>query len=424
MKAFGINRDVFDRLQSSLGYIESYNHQLTPYDGVIGDMSKWWDGQVCRGFSPTSLETFGMCPFKFFMGKILELESLEEPETAEMIAAVDLGTLYHNILRDFYHTLIENNYFNVKGYKLNSVAQNGRDQKTPPSSPCEGGDKAPDGRKTFFSGNPIELLQSIAQRYFTKIEQQIPIPYPVIWEIEKEEILALLTRFVTWDIEHIEQTGYVPTYLEKTVKLGPQNDFYKLIPEYFKQEDTSGITFKGKIDRIDIKQDEDTASFRVIDYKSGKFSRENLVRSAIRGQKLQLPFYIIMTEHFLSEAIKKGRISKDQVRLDEASFVYVGEDMEEKNGQISPPKKTIDSNDWMACKEQYWETLREFLHIIRKGIFPISSAEDTQRCEWCEFATTCRRSHQPLRFRLERDVRLKKYREIMNLNISKKSSKP
>lgn len=389
IKAFGINRDAFERSQSALGFIESYNHSLTSYDGIVGDMSKWWNEQACRGLSPTTLETFGMCPFKFFMSKILELESLEEPETAEMIAAVDLGTLYHNILRDFYNTLIDKGYFTVKTKEI----------------------------------NPIELLHSIAQKYFAEIEQQTSIPYPIIWEIEKEEVLALLTKFVTWDLKQIEQTGYVPTYLEKTVKLSSQNDSLKLIPEHFKQGDISKVIFKGKIDRIDTKKDGDLASFRVIDYKSGRFSKENIVRSAVRGQKLQLPFYIIMAEHLLSEEIKKGHIPQSQAKLDEASFVYVAQDMEEKKGQISPQKKTIDSTDWMECREQYWETLREFLKIIREGIFPVSPAEDTQKCEWCEFATICRRGHQPLWFRLEQDARLKKYREIMNLNISKKSGK-
>lgn len=421
MKAFGIARDAFKRSRSALDFMEAYNPCLTRYDGVVGDMSQWWNGQACRGLSPTTLETLGICPFKFFMRKILELESLEEPETAETTAAVDIGTLYHSILRDFYHTLIENNYFNVKGHKLNSVAQNSHDRKTPPSSPpCEGVErgrgKTRDEKKAFLHWNPTELLQSIAQKYFTEIEQQIPIPYPVVWEIEKEEILVLLIKFVTWDIEHSEQTGYIPTYLEKTIKLSQHNDVFKLIPGDSKEEDTSPMTFKGKIDRIDIKKEQNALRFRVIDYKSGRFFKDNILKTAIRGQKLQLPFYIIMAEYLLSEAIKNGRIPEGHVNLDEASFVYVAQDMEEKKGRLSPQKKTIGSNDWRENKEQCRETLREFLRIIREGIFPISPAEDPQRCGWCEFAITCRRGNQPLRFRLERDVRLKKFREIMKKN--------
>lgn len=429
MKAFGINRDMFDRSQSALSFMESYNSHLTSFDGVVGDMSGWLNEQAYRGFSPTTLETFGTCPFKYFMSNILELKSQEEPETAEMIAAVELGILYHNILRDVYTILIEKRYFDTKGYKLNSVEQHSDYQKThsllpPLQRGDEGGVKKSTPKKNFLPCNPTELLHSIAQEYFAEIEQQIPIQYPIIWEIEKEEMLDLLTRFLSWDIEHIEQTGYVPMYIEKTAKLSPQNDLHKLIPEHFKRGDTSKITFKGKIDRIDVKKGDHGVSFRVLDYKSGRFIKENLIRAAIRGQKLQIPFYIILAEHLLSEEIKKSYIPPGQVKLDEASFVYVAQDMEEKNGHICPQKKTISNDDWMECKEQYWETLKEFFRIIREGILPVSPAEDTQKCEWCDFATTCRRGQQPLRFRVEQDARLKKYREIMNLSLSKRSNKP
>src|SRR3990167_2333349 len=89
MTALGINPVLFARSQSALGFIEGYEHRLTAYDGVIGDMSQWWEKRACRGISPTALESFGICPFKFFMGKVLELESLEEPEKIDVIAAVD-----------------------------------------------------------------------------------------------------------------------------------------------------------------------------------------------------------------------------------------------------------------------------------------------------------------------------------------------
>ncbi|MBV6519729.1 MAG: hypothetical protein DCC43_09850 [Candidatus Brocadia sp.] len=389
LEAFKIDRHLFDRSHSALGLIEGYHPRLTSYDGVVGDMTPWWDAAARRGFSPTALETFGACPFRFFMGRILELEFLEEPETAEMIASVDLGTLYHSILRDFYHILMEKGYFTTKTKER----------------------------------DPIELLQGIVQKYFAEIERQMPILYPIVWEVEKEEILVLLTRFVTWDLEQIGKSGFIPTCLEKTVKLRIQNDLLKPVPGHSKQDDPAMITFRGKIDRIDMKPAGDTASYRVIDYKSGRFFREDLARAAIRGQRLQLPFYIIMAEEVIAGEIRNGRIPQGQTKMDEASFVYVAEHKEEKTGQISPHMKTISSNEWMDCKEQYRETLWEFLKIIREGIFPVSPGEDTQKCEWCEFSTMCRRGHQPLRFRLEQDTRLKKYREIMNLKVSKKSGK-
>ena len=63
--ALGNNPVLFARSQSALGFIEGYEHSLTAYDGVIGDMSQWWEKRACRGISPTTLEVFGTCPFKF-----------------------------------------------------------------------------------------------------------------------------------------------------------------------------------------------------------------------------------------------------------------------------------------------------------------------------------------------------------------------
>ncbi len=376
IQAIGGSLHVFTRAQSALSFMEGYKPILTAYDGIVGDVSAWWDAQIHHGFSPTALESFGICPFKFFMGKVLKLKSLEGQETIEMLASVDLGNLYHGILMSFYSTLIQENYFGAHTNK-------------------------PDIR---------ELLQEIAQNYFKDIERQIPIPYPIIWEIEKEKILNFLTKFISWDIELIRQTGYIPAYLEKTIKLCPQ-----FTP--FNQEEGSKITLRGKIDRIDLKVTGNIVSFRIIDYKSGKFFKENLVKSAVRGQKLQLPLYIIMTEHLLSKKMKKGYISQNQTRLERASFIYVAQNAENKKEQEGVPEVSIAGDDWIECERQCRATLQGFFQYIRNGIFPISPTEDKQKCEWCEFSTTCRRSNQSLRFRLEQDVRLREFREIMELKI-------
>ena len=168
---------------------------------------------------------------------------------------------------------------------------------------------------------------------------------------------------------------------------------------------------------------ENAISYRVVDYKSGKYSKENLLKPAIRGQKLQLPFYIVMAERLLSEEIKKGRIQQGQTSLEDASFVYIAQDMEDKKGKRVHQKKQSRRPIGKIFRDNAGETVKEFLSYIREGIFPISPTEDAQKCEWCEFSTVCRKGHQPQKFRLEQDARLKKYREIGNLNISKKSNK-
>ena len=385
MKVLGMEHEAFDRAQRASHSLEGYHPTLTAYDGIVGDVSLWWNRQAPRGFSPTALEIFGNCPFQFFIKKVLGLESLEEPEYGEMIAAMDVGNLCHNILRDFHQYLIRGKYFITR----------------PPEI------------------NPEGLLHRVAQENFHDMELRLPIPYPILWETTKEEILIQLKRFVVWDMLHLEQTGYVPTYIEKGVRLPLAGDSPGHVPTFCMEEEAPSITFKGKIDRIDIKWEKDSNDicFRVIDYKSGKAPQENLLKSAIRGQKLQLPFYIVMAERLLSEEINRKHLHQGATKLEEAAFLYLLQNTDPGAGQEGILGKSIKGDEWEKIEKHFWETVKAFLHDIRNGIFPISPTEDLQKCAWCDFSTACRRGFQPLQFRLERDSRLEKYREIITKNI-------
>ncbi|MEK6729371.1 MAG: PD-(D/E)XK nuclease family protein, partial [Planctomycetota bacterium] len=385
MKVLGLEYEAFERAQRAQRSLEGYHPTLTAYDGIVGDVSQWWNRQAPRGFSPTALEIFGNCPFQFFVKKVLGLEPLEEPEHDEMIAAVDVGNLCHSILRDFHHYLIREKYFTTRS----------------PETHLEG------------------LLHRVAQKNFHDMEQRLPMPYPILWEIKKEEILTLLKRFVAWDMLHLEQTGYVPTYLEKTVRLSLADITPGHAPTLCLEEDAMATIFKGKIDRIDIKYEKDGGDmcFRVIDYKTGKPPQDNLTKSAIRGQKLQLPFYIAMTKRLLAEEIGRKLLHQGTTKLDEAVFLYLMQQTDDGAGQETILEKAIKGDDWEKIEKHVWETVRSFLHDIHNGIFPISPTDDAQKCAWCDFSTACRRGFQPLQFRLEHDERLEKYREIITKNL-------
>ncbi len=384
MKALGMEYEAFERAQRAQRSLEGYHPTLTAYDGIVGNVSQWWNRQAPRGFSPTALEIFGNCPFQFFVKKVLGLEPLEEPEHDEMIASVDVGNLCHGILRDFHHYLMREKYFTTRS----------------PETHLEG------------------LLHRVAQKNFHDMEQRLPMPYPILWETKKEEILTRLKRFVAWDVLHLEQTGYVPTYLEKTVRLPLADITPGHAPAFGVEEDASAVTFKGKIDRIDIKCEKDSGDiyFRVIDYKTGKPPQDNLPKSAIRGQRLQIPFYIAMTKRLLAEEIGRKLLHQGATKLEEAVFLYLMQQTDAGAGRETILEKAIKGDEWEKIEKHVWETVKAFLHDIRNGIFPVSPTDDAQKCAWCDFSTACRRGFQPLQFRLEHDGRLENYREIMTKN--------
>ncbi|MCF6150031.1 MAG: hypothetical protein E3K37_15375 [Candidatus Kuenenia sp.] len=368
IKAIGMNNAAYTRSKRALHAMESFTPYLSAYDGVISDVERWYKKRAQKGFTPTMLEAFGACPFKFFMGEILQLEPLEDPENDIRITSPKLGNLYHGILDKLYCYLREREYFKEKADNI----------------------------------NPLEYLRGIANESFAKMEKQIPIPYPLLWEITKDEIITCLLHFLPWDLKQIKDTGYIPTFIETRLQVA--------LPKSAVDENTT-IFFTGKIDRIDLKKDGQEIYFRLVDYKSGRARDENLLRSAVRGQKLQLPFYITMAEQFLMNKYVNEVSPHSEIKFDEASFVYIALDMIDKKGERYTQKNTINNNDWTPHKELFWTTVYEFLTIIRKGLFP--PMENKTYCQWCEFTTACRKGHQPSRFRQEHDERLATYRNII-----------
>jgi len=71
-----------------------------PYDGLLRDPAVVAEVQAAFGperiLSPTALENYIACPFKFFLSKVLHLEPLEEP--SEEIDGTDRGLAFHRAL--------------------------------------------------------------------------------------------------------------------------------------------------------------------------------------------------------------------------------------------------------------------------------------------------------------------------------------
>jgi ATP-dependent helicase/nuclease subunit B len=142
---------------------------LTPYDGLFGaaeaqKLLRERFGLEKLVISATSLEDFFGCPFYYFQKHVLGIEKWEEPEAALSIDALDLGSLYHAILEDYYKS------------------------------------KARD-------------IAVIAGKHFCEFERRGVTGYPTVWEIKKQIIVEELETFVERD--GATSQGWQPTEFEK-----------------------------------------------------------------------------------------------------------------------------------------------------------------------------------------------------------------
>jgi len=300
-----------------------------------------------RLYSISQLETYAKCPYKYFVERVLGLEVPEEP--SEDIEAVEMGSLLHLILYEFYSAL------KVKNINL-------ADDKP--------GDFA-------FAENLIFKIAS------EKIEEAGF--YSKLAFYEKEKILginnnrknSLLFKFLLYEKENY--AGYFPEYFEKEFGI---SDSVKSMPLK-----AGEVSVRGKIDRIDVNSE--NKSFKVVDYKlSGKKPSANELDDAI---SLQLPLYMYAAKELIKREL-------DEEYTPAGAEIYSLKFSEEQFG-----KKTINfggrkneggdlSELTSAVINNCINAINTYVTEITSGKFNLSSLPNREAvvCGYCDFKSICR----------------------------------
>jgi len=215
-----------------------------PYEGFPQDLATIFQSRFSSEFvwSPSRLETYGKCPFQFYVSKTLELEAREIPKLG--MDGSQLGSLLHKILEETYLSV---------------------------SDPQ----------------NLEEVLQSLSktcQKEFATAPQKYGFRPSPLWEIEQEQFLEKLKT----SVENLEaDSPWFPFRFEARFGIGHQ-------PPLAIDLDGERILVRGVIDRVDRNDQE---QLRVIDYKTGgSFSNYDLTK----GYNLQLPIYALAARDALN----------------------------------------------------------------------------------------------------------------------------
>ncbi len=333
--------------------------RLLPYDGLLEDPSGFWNYFSERGAAPTALESYARCPFQFFARHALGLEPLERPEDILGPSAAEFGEIGHRILNWFYRELIDAGYFEKPADRLNVDA----------------------------------VLQSAAARAFADYEKNHSVGYPLAWESQKAAIIELLQRVIAQDLGELRASGYVPAELETEIEGRLAADW----PEPLKN-----LKIRGRIDRIDRSQER----LRVIDYKFKSGAKalsldKDLPRAALRGERLQPPFYYFLTERRLAE-----QASKSAPPEIEADFYYIAPRW--SDGPLQAAAYGADALAG-ATGAAMRKTLAYLVEGVRRGRFFIHRGA---QCARCEAAPICRKNHPPSLWRAENDPATEAHRAL------------
>ena len=314
--------------------------RLTEYDGNLSALAG--EGGFHRTLrrapvSATSLENWGTCPFRYFLGHVLRLSALETPEETTSITPLERGSLIHRILERFMKQ--------VNGEKL---------------LPAPG--------EEWSAGSRARMIR-ISEEEFSSAESRGVTGKPLLWKLEKQDILTDLETFIEEDAKLRAKHGTHKVLLE--AGFGSGGD----VPDV--EDPETGIRFRGYIDRIDVGTD--GGSVLVIDYKTGGASAyEGLKDDPIDGgRRLQLGVYSLAARRFLNDATEF-----------KAAYWFATT----RGGFGFHPPDYFDIHD-ADVRERFREGLSTVVSGITGGVFPANPGrhryDGPENCKYCDFDSLC-----------------------------------
>ena len=219
--------------------------RFTEWDGNLSTLAEpsWLELQAA--VSPTSLEHYAVCGFRYLCRSLLRLNTVEEPEERELMDPAARGSLIHEVLDAFFK------------------------------------DRQRNGRPALdesWTEDDLAFLIGLAERQLEESKRRGLAGLDIYSEHEMRTMRADLAAFLEADTAFRRRTGAVPA------------DFEAAVP----QVTIGGAVLHGFVDRID--KSPDGKIVWVIDYKTGSAKQFAKVTNEsdpfVGGTKLQLPTYV------------------------------------------------------------------------------------------------------------------------------------
>ena len=339
----------------ALSSLDGTQQRLGAYDGITGPLEGAWQTMQSSGASPTALQEYAICPFRYFAKQVLRLRPLTVPESIDYIGPAELGTLAHSILRRCLQTLSTEGYFSH-------------------AASCS---------------DPIARLEQAAREEFERFADTHPVGYPLVWRLHQERLVTVLREALRDDVAEMVREGWEPVLFEEEVH-GALNVSVPGMPA-----EAVEIPITGRLDRVDWSRSQN--AYRIIDYKF-KTSRsphtldKNLLMGAARASRLQPPLYLTMAEA-LRARMPGG---STETTCHGVWFYYLAPAWDPTLRQASFPGDAWNSSIAPAIRQ----AITHVLSGIQSGRFFIYASDS---CDRCDYRLLCRKSHQPTVWRARLD---------------------
>jgi RecB family exonuclease len=306
-----------------------------------------------RAYSPTALESFAVCPYRFFLQAIHQLKPREEIAALETIDPLTRGALFHEVQFRFLSAL--------------------RDERELPLGP-----------RVLEAA--FEKLDMTVTRVASEYRERLAPAILRVWEdgIEairldlREWLRRLFADASTWTPAHFEFSFGVSRRLRPSADPASVADPVTVL---------ESASLRGAIDLIERRAD---GTLRVTDHKTGQAQVPDGA-GVWGGRSLQPLLYALVAEAVLKEPVESGRLYYCTTR-----------------GEFT--ERSIPLNE--AGRVQVKTALSVIGRAIEQGFLPAAPMKDA--CESCNYRIVCG-PHEPVRVSRKRRERLADLQTLRDL---------
>ncbi len=322
----------------------SYDGRLR-HPAVLGQLQQLFG--PAKVFSPTALEDYVACPFRFFLGHVLRLEPLQEP--SEEIEVTRRGQAVHRALARLHRNLKEQG-IHQPGAAVDAQALH-------------------------------EIRTSVAE----DVHRAPSLASKELWRLEGQRLLRTAERYGgQWQkfLTPWRERDVLPQPHLFEVDFGlPSADGSPAHPPLLIKSDEIEVRVSGRIDRVDVAETAAGIVFWVIDYKTGRATHYTS-NELTDFRRLQLTLYALAVE----EVLLRDRQARP---LGMAYWLVSAEGPK----VVLPARNQVlwldETQRWRAVREQLQGWVVTLVKNIRGGDFPLQPR--SEHCtERCDFGQICR----------------------------------
>ncbi len=311
--------------------------EFTEYDGNLAAQVGAPDGPLPelgdQQLSPSRLETWASCGFRYFLQYVLQVDDRDDPERIEELSPLERGSLVHTVLERFVREAIES-------------------EPPPPDQP--------------WSEAQRQRLFAIADEVCDDYEYRGRTGRRAAWQVQRSRLQDVLEQFLHADNEFRRENDATPTHVE--VDLGDGDGVT------ITTDSGRAVRLRGKVDRIDSTTD---GRVLVNDYKTGKGDKYNkLDRDPfLNGTSMQLAVY------------SEGALGLTGATTAEAYYWLVENRKKTRVGITWNPER----------REQFHSIVSAVAHGIESGVFDAQPGDWNifwqahSNCRYCPYDAVCPR---------------------------------